>query len=489
MRNALLATAAMAFVSSPALAADKMSVGVSGYMQQWFGMADLDTKDSKNDGGFAQQSDSEFYITGKLESDSGLTFGVKIEVEGNGSGGIDESVASIGGSFGKINIGAEDNAQTLTHVGVQDVGVGLNCGDVGAWIDGVSGCGNGLETTGHQHGDKKGLTYFTPRMSGVQLAVSYIPNANSEAANDAVHNNDDNAWAVGLNAVHSLDDISVKFSVGHYNRANGGSETFMIMPGRAITAGGVTQGNYDNYNAIVKLWNDQPTAGTGDQSGISIPALAAVDLDGDSSTDDVHEGEIAANANGTLDNLRVAAARAQARLDYLKMESVAKGMDDRTFTNAGLQVGFGSFGFSVGYAAAELPVTYSVVADNIPVTEGTWDPDGANSDYDGDNDNADVIPQTEVNDPSDDIMRSKVVEGPSQDYEVSSVGVMYSDGPVAVSLAYMGVDRDNGDDTEATMLSMSYTLAPGVASRTSIFAADQGDAEGTAFVTGITISF
>ena len=489
MRNALLATASLAFVSSPALAADKMSVGVSGYMQQWFGMADLDTKDSKNDGGFAQQSDSEFFITGKLESDSGLTFGVKIEVEGNGSGGIDESVASIGGSFGKINIGAEDNAQTLTHVGVQDVGVGLNCGDVGAWIDGVSGCGNGLETTGHQHGDKKGLTYFTPRMSGVQLAVSYIPNANSEAANDAVHNNDDNAWAVGLNANQSLGEASVKISLGHYNRANGGSETFSIMPGRAITAGGVTQGNYDNYNAIVKLWNDQPTAGTGDNTGINIPVLAAVDMNGDGDTEDANEGEITANANGTLDNLRVAAARAQARLDYLKMEDVAKGMDDRIFTNAGLQVSMGAFGFSVGYAAAELPVTYSVVPDNIPVTTGTWDPDGANSDYDGDGSNTDVIPQTEVNDPSDDIMRSKVVEGPSQDYEVSSVGVMYSDGPMAVSLAYMGVDRDNGDDTEATMLSMSYTLAPGVASRTSIFAADEGDAEGTAFVTGITLSF
>ena len=487
MRNALLATASLAFVSSPALAADKMSVGVSGYMQQWFGMADLDTKDSKNDGGFAQQSDSEFFITGKLESDSGLTFGVKIEVEGNGSGGIDESVASIGGSFGKINIGAEDNAQTLTHVGVQDVGVGLNCGDVGAWIDGVAGCGNGLETTGHQHGDKKGLTYFTPRMSGVQLAASYIPNANSEAANDAVHNNDDNAWAVGLNAVQSLGEASVKFSVGHYNRANGGMTEHMTYNGATTGADeGLTRGMFTNLTSDYALWVNQPT-------DAGAPTLPARDINSNGNTEQAGEGAVT-----NLDTLRARANAAKAALAAVPSTTTMKGMDDRTFTNAGLQVGMGAFGFSVGYATAELPATYSVMNDDkvVVVATNRWDHDGDGCAAQDVNDctgitdpTAGVLETNDQNDPSNDLVRSKIVEDPSHDYDVASVGVMYSDGPVAVSLAYMGVDRDNGDDTEATMLSMSYTLAPGVASRTSIFAADQGDAEGTAFVTGITLSF
>ena len=54
---------------------------------------------------------------------------------------------------------------------------------------------------------------------------------------------------------------------------------------------------------------------------------------------------------------------------------------------------------------------------------------------------------------------------------------------------------DDGSEASATMLSLSYTLAPGIASKTSLFAAEQtnGDGsvagEGTAFVTGITLGF
>ena len=65
----------------------------------------------------------------------------------------------------------------------------------------------------------------------------------------------------------------------------------------------------------------------------------------------------------------------------------------------------------------------------------------------------------------------------------------YSDGPMAVSLTHMMGDADNGEEASATMLSMAYTLAPGVASKTSIIAGEQGTAEGTAFVTGITVGF
>ena len=64
-------------------------------------------------------------------------------------------------------------------------------------------------------------------------------------------------------------------------------------------------------------------------------------------------------------------------------------------------------------------------------------------------------------------------------------------------------ETDAGTERNATMLSASYTLAPGVAWKTSVFAVeddtggpdvattadDETDAEGTAFVTGITLNF
>ena len=55
-----------------------MSVGVGGYMEQWFGMSSTDAKGKGgaamevNDGS-AQQSDSEIHFKGKLEADNGMT--------------------------------------------------------------------------------------------------------------------------------------------------------------------------------------------------------------------------------------------------------------------------------------------------------------------------------------------------------------------------------------------------------------------------------
>ena len=77
----------------------------------------------------------------------------------------------------------------------------------------------------------------------------------------------------------------------------------------------------------------------------------------------------------------------------------------------------------------------------------------------------------------------------SQDYDLTSAGVKYSDGPMAVSLTHMMGEADDGTEADVTMFSLAYTLAPGVSSKTSIISGEQGTAEGTAFVTGITVSF
>ena len=106
--------------------------------------------------------------------------------------------------------------------------------------------------------------------------------------------------------------------------------------------------------------------------------------------------------------------------------------DDQVFSNFGLRVGFGSFGFNVAYFEHE----------------------------DGDGDDMD-----------------------SGDYNLTSAGMKYSDGPMAVSLTHMMGDADNGDEANATMLSVAYSLAPGVSSKSSLIAGEQGTVEGTAFVT------
>ncbi len=339
-----MATTALALTgglaAAPALAADKMSVGVSGYMQQWFGMSSVeDTANPMTEGGVAQQSDSEIFFKGKLEADNGLTFAVKVEMEGNSPAAVDESQLTVSGEFGALTLGAEDGASVLTHHGVRDAGFGMVCGDFGKWINGIKGCGpGGAGTAGHALGDKNNVTYFSPRVNGVQFGATYIPNIDQEGSADPLTDNDNDAWSIGGNYKGDFGGANVAVSLGYYQRAT-------------------------DYN----------------------------------------------------------------------------------YTNFGLQVGMGTFSFDVAYAASD---------------------DGAD---DGDN------------------------------TEVVAAGLMYSDGPMTVTLGHTMSEADDGDEQGATLLSAGYTLAPGVVWRSSLFAAerDRGmtdddaghSVEGNGFMTGFTIGF
>ena len=351
MRKTLFATTALAFVGAlaagSASAADMLSVGVGGYMQQWIGVSSVeDSANAAVEGGIAQQSDSEIFFRGKLEADNGLTVSVKVELEGNTHASqIDESQLTVSGEFGQIVLGAEDGASVLTHHGVRDAGFGMLCGDFAAWINGIKGCGpGGMGTAGHGLGDKNQISYFSPRVNGVQFGATYIPNIGQEAQAAPLNNNDNDAWSMGGNYKGDFGGANVAASFGYYERA--------------------TDYNYANF---------------------------------------------------------------------------------------GLNVGMGAFSFDVAYAVSDDGATA-----------------GANTD-------------------------------------VVAAGAMYTDGPMSVSLSHTLAEADDGDEQSGTLLSGSYSLAPGIAWRSSLFAAerDRGatvmnadeesiagtSLEGNGFVTGITVSF
>ena len=512
MRNSLVATSAFAFAGAMAMgqasAADMLSVGIGGYMQQWVGMASVDDSAEMVKDGTAQQSDSEIHFKGKLESDSGLTFSVKVELEGNSKDGtqIDESQLTIGGEFGKITLGAEDPASTLTHHGGLDVGITLNCGDTHKWIGGLAGCShNGFGTYGHGHGDKNQIMYFTPRINGVQLGASYIPDAGQEGETKALNDNDDNAWAVGANYVGDFGDgLNIAVSLGHYQRSQTGKEEMVFDGKNRVGASPV--------NSLYRV-RDQEA----DEMAIANLAKALM-------------GETADDADNTdptdptlLENLRTGANMASMRM-MNHMTSMMKA-DDKTFTNAALQVGMGSFSFGVVYATND-GGAYTTMDANRPLTQAefsalqsestatatqpyastaSYNPttgvvvDTANTGQWGEGISSDTAEAADTNnDPSNDnpmIRMSKLAEDESKNWDTWGAGVKYSEGPMAVSLSHLATEWDNGDEQEATMLSVSYTLGPGVASKTSIFMAEKSlasngrEIDGTAFVTGIAIGF
>ena len=467
MRKALLATASGAalLAAGPVLAdemADKLTIGIGGYMQQWIGASSLDG--GANDGGVSQYSDSEIYFRGALEADNGLTFSVKVELEANTSGDqIDESQATVSGSFGQIVIGSEDDPASLMHYGNGDVGVGLNCGDSN-FMNGITGCarsdGIGLGTSGWLiGGDSQKIAYYTPRLEGVQFGFSYSPESLEDKDVGKPLHNDDNAVSLGLNFMGSLGDASIGLSAGYYEQDQT-MASVSLMSGREagngidpITAGELTKANADiaKYEAASGLMKH----GTGN--------AAAFDASG-------------------LTDLQATAARAKADIDRAT-DTTAMQSDPQTFANFGLTIGLGSFGFDVAYAAHD-GGAYEPVRQDVVVTDNT-----RTFDHDGNADTAEVAETATRNDPTNDRARTVLSKDTSQDYEVVSAGVNYTDGPMAVSLSHMMAEADNGDDVSATMFSFKYTLAPGIASRSTLMAGEKGELEGTAIVTGITLSF
>lgn len=460
MRRTLFATTALAlasaFATSHAVAADMLSVGVGGYMEQWFGVSSVDAvdKDGKAtdvEGGVAQQSDSEIHFKGKLETDTGLTFSVKVELEGNTHGSqIDESQVTVRGTFGSITLGAEDGASVLTHHGVRDAGIGITCGDTGNWINGIKGCGpGGFGTAGHGLGDKNSISYFTPRVNGVQFGATYIPNTGQEGQAADLNNNDNDAWSIGGNYKGDMGGASVAVSAGYYQA----SQTMDAIPLKSgMNDGKITVGQFEMNDKAIKAYAKGLDEGAGD-----IAALASAAADAEASN------------KGAFDTM-------------------ASKSDSRTIANFGLQVGLGSFSFDVAYMAGD---GGKYMEAKRPIA---GEPDGQDFDHDGNADTP-MVPETaDLNNPDNDTARTVLVKDTSADFETVAVGVMYSDGPMAVSLAHSMVDADDGAEQSGTMLSMSYKLAPGVTSKTSLFAAERDNAdgsgvEGSGFVTGIAISF
>ena len=410
MRKTLLATSALALAGAmatgPASAAEMLSVGVGGYMEQWVGITDLDNP--AGNGGISQWTDAEIFFRGKLEADNGLTFSVKVELEGNTTGDtIDESQITIGGSFGQIVLGTEDHPAALMHYGNQDVGVGY-CGDVG-WI-GVTGCsregGIGLGTNGWiVGGDDQKIGYYTHRMNGIQFGAAYIPDANTEDSNRLATDNDQDGWSAALNYKGDMGDANVAVSFGHYQRSQMGAHTLVE----------------DTASAAERMAANEAVA-------VYQEALA----------NGVDPGAV-------LTTLAQEAARANDFLDANTIMSTSSKADDFTFTNFGLRVGFGAVGVNVAYAT---------------VDGGAYMVSGG-----------------------------RVVKDTSNDYDLVSAGLKYSDGPMAVSLTHMMSDADDGSESNATMLSLAYKLAPGISSKSSIIDGEQGANSGTAFVTGVTIGF
>ena len=109
MNKLLIGTATAALLTVPAVAGP-MAVTVGGYYNAVVYSQDVDNTDTRDVG---IHNDAEIYFKGKGTTNGGLEIGFMVQLEAEGSGEsdhIDENYVYVKGDFGKVEIGAENNA-------------------------------------------------------------------------------------------------------------------------------------------------------------------------------------------------------------------------------------------------------------------------------------------------------------------------------------------------------------------------------------------
>jgi len=253
MKKQLLVTTALvtagAFALSGAALAGKPKLSLGGGTEQIFGVgqnkAAFDAVNGQR-AGFDQHSETEVHFNGSVTLDNGIKIKTRVELEGNsadqtstsnsnvinggpgtaanGAGGgsvdfIDENWMRISGSFGEVRLGSGDaagQAMTTGYLGTWSTGVGqLLAFDTTDWINNSQ--------TGSTVGrvdlssDAEQISYYTPRFSGFQLGVSYIPSTQEDVNNQRALNTagDRDGVSMGVNYVGNFDGVGIGVAAGY----------------------------------------------------------------------------------------------------------------------------------------------------------------------------------------------------------------------------------------------------------------------------------
>ncbi len=225
MNKLLLGTTALVaagMVGSGAMAADKIKMGVGGYFQ--ISMAAGSQDDDTDKRMHLISDEGEIIFNGSTNLDNGIQVGVQVQLEAETCADqIDEHFMWFSGGFGRVQLGAENSAPYA---------MGYASPAASHWAHGLNSPNFShtslfLATTISMTSDSDKITYFTPRMAGFQLGVSYTPE-NDEAGNGAGYNSSysgfpsdaeageqGEVFEVGANYVNKFGDVSLAVSGGY----------------------------------------------------------------------------------------------------------------------------------------------------------------------------------------------------------------------------------------------------------------------------------
>lgn len=232
--TALVAAGALTvpFMVDEASAAEPMSLSIGGYFSTGVQISDQDDgpgQPAANTQEVSVHTDGEIQFTASTTLDNGIEVSARIEYEaqnqGGGSSTVDERYVTFKGDFGQLRIGSDDPVTSPMHyqapVGAYQMGVNTptfavpNLGSVFTAFT-----GSYPTTYADWSSDGGAIIYYSPRMAGFQLGLSYQPDGSRSPIDNvafipADNNGQEDVVAAAVNYVNSFDGIDVAASAGY----------------------------------------------------------------------------------------------------------------------------------------------------------------------------------------------------------------------------------------------------------------------------------
>lgn len=250
---------ALGMVSAPAHAGE-WELGLGAEYEQYFGYVSYDSATASDFEGADAVASGRVFIAPLLTLDNGLSFGANLELDahlGERNAGVvaDEAALTLKGGFGALQFGKSDTPGNHMHLGAPaSFGPEVNNANVSAAvlpsllqfsnIHSTVEVGDDLirgtlgSTFASNMGEKTGvrLSYYSPRMSGVQLGISYAPDGPSSALGR------DDFIDIGANYTRSFGAVDAGLSAkwGKADNAVGSPEYWGL--GLSLGVGAVTLG-------------------------------------------------------------------------------------------------------------------------------------------------------------------------------------------------------------------------------------------------------
>jgi len=182
MKKTLFITSAMVsslLLSSGAALSAEWDVKLGGHMNQYIGFAATDRLDGTAVSDVDVQSDAEIHFLPAITLENGMEFGIQVVLPAKTDDDqIDEAFLFVKGNFGELILGDADGASEAMHYGLGSQGLGLS--DAKNWVLDLSGELSGTGNFDNIDADSAKIRLISPRFSGVQVGLSYAPEATED---------------------------------------------------------------------------------------------------------------------------------------------------------------------------------------------------------------------------------------------------------------------------------------------------------------------